>query len=82
MTEQVKFDFNAFNALTNNVAPGLQIALAEGLLKQATLKLMQFDNPLSTELMGVGTTLKEFKVKYKANQEARKAAREAAVTVS
>ena len=66
-----KFDFDSFNKLTNDIAPGLKVALAESLLTSALWSLERFNNPLSDELLGVRTELKTFRAKYKARQEER-----------
>lgn len=66
-----KFDFNAFNKMTDNIAPGLKIALAEGLLRSALYTMERFNNPLTDELMGVNMELKTFRVKYKQAAEQR-----------
>lgn len=79
-TQGNKFDFAAYNALVNNVAPGLQIALAEGLIRSALYSMERFNNPLTDELFGVNQELKLFRVKYKqaAEERANKLASEVA----
>jgi hypothetical protein len=71
-----QFDFSAFNKMTDDVAPGLKVALAEGLLKSALWNLERYNNPLQDDLLGIRMELKEFRVKYKAAAEARKARQE------
>jgi len=76
---QNQFDFNAFNAiLTPNgrpVAPGLKLALAEGLIKDALWNLERYNNPMADDLHGIGNELKVFRIKYKEAAAARTAAR-------
>ena len=67
-----QFDFAAYNKLTDGIAPGLKIALAEGLIRSSVYQMERFNNPLTDELYGVGMELKSFRVKYKAAAEARK----------
>lgn len=69
------FDFEIYNAQVNPVAPGLKIALAEGNIKDALWSLERYHNPLADDLQGVGADLKQFRIRYKAANEARKAAR-------
>ena len=76
-----QFDFKAFNDMTNNVAPGLQIALAEGLIRSALYSLERFNNPLTDELLGVNMELKSFRVKYKAAADARKLSQPAVANI-
>lgn len=71
------FDFNAFNAILSpngrKIAAGLQIALAEGLIKDALYSLERFNNPLADDLQGIGMELRTFRVKYKEASAARAA---------
>lgn len=66
-----QFDFDSFNNLTNNVAPGLKIALAQSLLRSALFQMERYSNPLVDDLYGIGNELKLFREKYKAAAEAR-----------
>lgn len=67
------FDFNAFNNMTKDVAAGLKIALAEGLIRDALYSLERFHNPLADDCQSVLGDIKTFRVKYKAAADARKA---------
>ncbi len=67
------FDFKQFNATTRDVAAGLKIVLAEGLLKDALWSLQRFNNPLGAELQGIVNDLQVYKAKYKAASAARAA---------
>jgi hypothetical protein len=77
MAEMNKFDFDAYNKLTNNIAPGLQVALAEGLIRSALYSMERYNNPLTDELFEVNQELKLFRVKYKAAADERKKAQAA-----
>lgn len=74
-----QFDFNAFNALMapngRPVAPGLKLAIAEGLIKDALWSLERYNNPMADDLHGIGNELKTFRIKYKEAAAARNAAR-------
>lgn len=73
-----QFDFNAFNAILapngRPVAPGLKLALAEGLIKDALWNLERYNNPMADDLHGIGNELKVFRIKYKEAAAARTAA--------
>ena len=74
-TNPNNFDFNAFNAILSpngrKIAAGLQIALAEGLIKDALYQMENYHNPLAEDLHGVYNELKTFRVTYKAAAKAR-----------
>ena len=65
-TQGNNFDFNAFNALVNPVGAGLKVALAQNLLEDAIRSFERYHNPLSDDLISIGSELREFRVKYKA----------------
>ena len=71
MTNQ--FDFKAYNNMTGNIAAGLKIALAEGLIRDALYSLERFHNPLADDCQSVLGDIKVFRVKYKQAAEERKA---------
>lgn len=60
------FDFNAFNTMVNPVGAGLKVALAQNLLEDACRSFERYKNPLTDELISIGSELKEFRIKYKA----------------
>jgi hypothetical protein len=66
-----QFNFDAFNKLTDDVAPGLKIALAQSLLRSAIWSMERYNNPLVDDLYGIGNELKEFRIKYKEAAAAR-----------
>ena len=70
------FDFNAFNAMTNNKPAGLQIALAKGLIHNALWTMGRFSNPLESDLQAVYSTLVELQKEMKAQSLARAKAAE------
>ena len=76
------FNFNQFNSMTDELAPGLQVALAESLIRSALWKMERFNNPLQDDLLGIRVELKEFRGKYKALAEQRKAQREGKVVIT
>ena len=47
------FNFNQFNSMTDELAPGLQVALAESLIRSALWKMERFNNPLQDDLLGI-----------------------------
>lgn len=67
------FNFKIYNAMVNPVATGLKIALAENLLRDAHYVMSRFNNPLVDDAFSVYQESKQFKVKYKAQSEERRA---------
>lgn len=68
------FQFDIFNAMTEQIAAGLKIALAEGLLRDSLYSLEKFHNPLAEDCQAVLGDVKTFRVKYKAAADQRKKA--------
>ena len=67
-----RFPFPVFNALTNDLPAGMQLALAEGLLKSALNTLERYNNPLEADLYKLRSDLKTFRGHYKADREEAK----------
>jgi hypothetical protein len=59
------FDFTAINEATKGLTTGMKLAIAQGLLTQAVNTLEKFENPLASEVHGLGEELKLFRIKYK-----------------
>ena len=73
------FDFKAFNDLTNYIPASLKVALASNLIDGAMYDFERFNNPLKVDLSGIGSELKTFRIKLKADSEARRKEREGKV---
>ena len=67
------FDFKEFNKMTDDLAVGLKIVLAQSLLKASLNTLSHFDNPLEGDLRQAVGQVRTFVIKYKEAAEARKA---------
>lgn len=70
-----QFDFNSFNALTNNQPAGLQLALGVNLIANCLWSARRFNNPLAPELDALVGELTNFKAKWKAQADASRSAR-------
>ena len=71
MAQQNDFDFKAFNDLTERKPAGLQIFLAQQLLSNALWSMEKFDNPRSTALHSILTSVKELRALLKQDTEDR-----------
>lgn len=63
---QNNFNFEAFNEMVNGTQPGLKLALAENLLKDAIRGFEYYKNSMTPELKEIGDELVSFRIKYKA----------------
>lgn len=73
--QRQQFDFNQFNALTNNQPAGLQLALGVNLIANCLWAARRFNNPLAPELDNLVSELTDFKARWKQQAEASRAAR-------
>ena len=58
------FDFTAINNATRGMTPGMKLAIAQGLITQATNTMEHFNNPLSVEAKSLGDALNKFRQGY------------------
>lgn len=73
--QRQQFDFNTFNALTNNQPAGLQLALGINLIANCLWSARRFNNPLAPELDNLVSELTDFKARWKQQADAGRAAR-------
>lgn len=73
--QRQQFDFNTFNALTNNQSAGLQLALGINLIANCLWSARRFNNPLAPELDNLVSELTDFKARWKRQADAGRAAR-------